>query len=102
MRIEPQRNPRGWRRSWENPACCLHSSSPGYMGVLVGDVDSDTATKFKLKDTHGAVITLIDHDAPAAQAGIHVNDVVLQVNGQAWKAPNNSRAAARRFRRAAR
>jgi S1-C subfamily serine protease len=30
----------------------------------------------------GAVVTLIDHDAPAAQAGIRVNDVVLQVNGQ--------------------
>jgi serine protease Do len=37
----------------------------------------------KLKDVRGAVVTLIDHDAPAAQAGIRVNDVVLQVNGQA-------------------
>ncbi|HEY6489809.1 MAG: PDZ domain-containing protein [Terracidiphilus sp.] len=68
---------------WDEPSLILHSSAPGYMGVLVSDVDSDTATKLKLKDTHGAVITLIDHDAPAAQAGIHVNDVVVQVNGQA-------------------
>ena len=53
------------------------------MGVLVGDVDSDSAPKLKLKEVRGAVITLIDHDAPAAQAGLRVNDVVLEVNGQA-------------------
>ena len=61
----------------------LHSSSQGYLGVLVGDVDNDSATKLKLKDVRGALITLIDHDAPAAQAGLRVNDVVLEVNGQA-------------------
>ena len=66
----------------EEPSPILHSSSQGYLGVLVGDVDSDSAAKLKLKDVRGAVITLIDHDAPAAQAGIRINDVVVQVNGQ--------------------
>ena len=61
----------------------LHSGAQGYLGVLVGDVDSDSAPKLKLKETRGALITLIDHDAPAAQAGLRVNDVVLEVNGQA-------------------
>ncbi len=60
----------------------LHSSSPGYLGVLVGDVDSDSASKLKLKDVKGAVITLIDHDAPAAQVGLRVNDVLLELDGQ--------------------
>ncbi len=60
----------------------LHSSSQGYLGVLVGDVDNDSAPKLKLKDVRGAVITLIDHDAPAAQVGLRVNDVVLEMNGQ--------------------
>lgn len=60
----------------------LHSSSQGYLGVLVGDVDNESANKLKLKDVHGAVITLIDHDAPAAQVGLRVNDVLLEVNGQ--------------------
>jgi len=67
----------------EEPSPLLHSGAPqGYMGVLVGDIDSETAAKQRLKDTHGAIVTLIDHDAPAAQAGIRVNDVVLQVNGE--------------------
>ncbi len=60
----------------------LHSSSQGYLGVLVGDVDADSAQKLKLKEVRGAVITLIDHDAPAGQKGLRVNDVVLKVNGQ--------------------
>jgi serine protease Do len=59
------------------------ASSQGYLGVLVGDVDADSAAKLKLKDVRGAVITLIDHDAPAGQVGLKVNDVVLELNGQA-------------------
>jgi membrane-associated protease RseP (regulator of RpoE activity) len=60
----------------------LHSTAQGYLGVLVGDVDNDSANKLKLKEVRGAVITLIDHDAPAGQIGLHVNDVVLEMNGQ--------------------
>jgi serine protease Do len=72
----------GLAQMMDEPNAILRSSSQGYMGVLVGDVDSDSAAKLKLKEVRGALITLIDHDAPAAQAGIRVNDVVVQVNGQ--------------------
>ncbi len=72
----------GLAQLMEEPSPILHSSSQGYMGVLVGDVDSDSAAKLKLKEVRGAVVTLIDHDAPAAQSGVRVNDVVLQINGQ--------------------
>ncbi|MGD0891773.1 MAG: PDZ domain-containing protein [Terracidiphilus sp.] len=61
----------------------LHSSaSQGYLGVDFVDVDQDKAQALKLKEVRGAVITLIDHDAPAGQAGMRVNDVVIQLNGQ--------------------
>ena len=59
----------------------LSSSSQGYLGVLVGDVDAESAARLKLKDTRGAIITLIDHDAPAGEI-LKVNDVVLEFNGQ--------------------
>jgi serine protease Do len=59
-----------------------HTAVPGYLGVDVTDVDADKAQALKLKDVHGAVITLIDHDAPAGQVGLKVNDVVLSVDGQ--------------------
>jgi serine protease Do len=71
-----------WQILEEPVPLLLHSSSQGYLGVLVGDVDNDSANKLKLKDVHGAMITLIDHDAPAAQVGLRVNDVLLEVNGQ--------------------
>jgi S1-C subfamily serine protease len=62
----------------------LHSaaSSQGYLGVDLADVDQDKAQTLKLKEVRGAIITLIDHDAPAGQIGLKVNDVVLQLNGQ--------------------
>ena len=60
----------------------LHSGAQGYLGAYVEDVDGDKAQALKLKEVRGAVITLIDHDAPAGQIGLRVNDVVLQLNGQ--------------------
>ena len=58
------------------------STSQGYLGVDVTDVEQDKAQALKLKEVRGAVITLIDHDAPAGQIGLKVNDVVIQLNGQ--------------------
>jgi len=60
----------------------LHSGSQGYLGVDVTDVDQEKAQALKLKEVRGAMITLIDHDAPAGQIGLKVNDVVLALNGQ--------------------
>jgi membrane-associated protease RseP (regulator of RpoE activity) len=67
----------------EGSPLLLHSStSQGYLGVDLADVDQDKAQSLKLKEVRGAVITLIDHDAPAGQIGLKVNDVVIQINGQ--------------------
>jgi serine protease Do len=68
--------------SQESSPLLLHSSSQGYLGVDLGDIDADKAQALKLKEVRGAVITLIDHDAPAGQIGLKVNDVVLSLNGQ--------------------
>jgi membrane-associated protease RseP (regulator of RpoE activity) len=65
-----------------SPLLGRSSSSQGYLGVDLADLDQEKAQALKLKDVHGAVITLIDHDAPAGQIGLKVNDVVLQLNGQ--------------------
>jgi serine protease Do len=61
-----------------------HAAAPaqGYLGIGFADIDASKQQELKLKDTRGAVITLIDHDAPAGQAGLRVNDVILQLNGQ--------------------
>ena len=60
----------------------LRSGSQGYLGVNLADVDQEKAHELKLKEVRGAIITLIDHDAPAGHIGLHINDVVLKLNGQ--------------------
>ncbi|MFY9854254.1 MAG: PDZ domain-containing protein, partial [Terracidiphilus sp.] len=60
----------------------LHSNSQGYLGVNLADVDQQKAQALKLKEVRGAIITQIDHDAPAGKIGLKVNDVVLKLNGQ--------------------
>jgi serine protease Do len=65
-----------------SPLLSHSSTSQGYLGVDLADVDQDKAQSLKLKEVRGAVITLIDHDAPAGQIGLKVNDVVIQINGQ--------------------
>lgn len=73
---------RGIVQLLEGRSPLLHSSTQGYLGVDLADVDQEKVQTLKLKEVRGAVITLIDHDAPAGQAGLKVNDVVLQLNGQ--------------------
>jgi membrane-associated protease RseP (regulator of RpoE activity) len=60
----------------------LRAGSQGYLGVDLADVDQEKAQALKLKEVRGAIVTLVDHDAPAGQIGLKVNDVVLQLNGQ--------------------
>jgi serine protease Do len=62
-----------------------HTDSQGYLGVLVEDVNNESFTRLRLTEKRGAVITLIDHDAPAGQMGLKVDDVILAVNGQKVK-----------------
>ncbi|MGA2833531.1 MAG: PDZ domain-containing protein [Terracidiphilus sp.] len=60
----------------------LHSNSQGYLGVYLADVDQQSVQTLKLKEVRGAIITMVDHDAPAGKIGLKVSDVVLQLNGQ--------------------
>jgi serine protease Do len=53
----------------------------GYLGVDIADVSADRLGELKLKEEHGAEITMVDQDAPAGKAGLHEHDVILSVNG---------------------
>jgi membrane-associated protease RseP (regulator of RpoE activity) len=71
------------------------AGTPGYLGVDVADVDAERAQALRLKEVRGAVITLIDHDAPAGQIGLKVNDVVLAIDGQNIEGAEQLRRALR-------
>ncbi|MFP5211600.1 MAG: PDZ domain-containing protein [Acidobacteriota bacterium] len=65
-----------------DPLPLLHSSAQGYLGVGLADVDKEKAQELKLHEVRGALVTVIDHDAPAGKVGLCVNDVVLALDGK--------------------
>jgi S1-C subfamily serine protease len=65
-----------------NARLVLASASQGYLGVNVRDVDPARAQKEKLAISAGAEVISLDHDAPAAKAGVHTGDVIQAINGQ--------------------
>ena len=54
----------------------------GYLGVMIQDVTPALAQEFKLKDTHGALVTEVEPDGPAAKAGLKNGDVIIDLNGK--------------------
>src|SRR5580658_6293828 len=51
-----------------------------YLGVDIADVSPERLGELKLKEEHGAEITMVDQDAPAGKAGLHEHDVILSLN----------------------
>jgi S1-C subfamily serine protease len=66
----------------EGSPLLLHTASQGYLGVYLGDVDQERAQALHLPSAQGAEITLLDHDAPAAKMGLHIHDVIVEMNGE--------------------
>ena len=56
-------------------------SGSSYLGVDIADVTAERLSALKLKEEHGAEITMVDQDAPAGKAGLREHDVIESVNG---------------------
>ena len=59
----------------------------GYLGVTLDSVKSEFARVYSLPDARGAIIADIQEErdgepTPAVKAGLHVNDIVVEFNGQ--------------------
>jgi serine protease Do len=53
----------------------------GWLGVKIQNVDEDTAASIGLSEPHGALVSEVTPNGPAAQSGIKAQDAILQVNG---------------------
>jgi membrane-associated protease RseP (regulator of RpoE activity) len=58
-------------------------SGSSYLGVDIADVSPERLGELKLKEEHGAEVTMVDRDAPAGKAGVHEHDVIVSLNGTA-------------------
>ncbi|MBZ5568152.1 MAG: Do family serine endopeptidase [Acidobacteriia bacterium] len=56
--------------------------SHGYMGIGISDVTPDNARFFQRSQATGAVVTQVEPDMPAAQAGLRIGDVITEVDSQ--------------------
>lgn len=54
-----------------------------YLGVDIDDVSPERLGELKLKEEHGAEVTMVDQDAPAGKAGLHEHDVIVSLNSTA-------------------
>ena len=56
--------------------------SRGYMGVLLTDVTPALQRSLGLSATHGVLVQDVTNGSPAARAGLHPYDVILEVEGR--------------------
>lgn len=54
--------------------------SRGWLGVKIQNIDKDLAGSLGLKEPKGAIISEVMSDGPAADAGLKVEDAILQVD----------------------
>ena len=55
---------------------------PGWTGLHLQDLTSDLARTFGHPDMTGAIVTRVDANSPAAQAGLQSGDIIMGLNGQ--------------------
>src|ERR1019366_2787052 len=79
--------------NWDWSYGAEEGGGSSYLGVDIADVSPERLGELKLKEEHGAEVTMVDQDAPAGKAGLHEHDVIVSLNG----APVESAAQLRRM-----
>jgi serine protease Do len=69
-------------RTATNRLFVTRKAESSYLGIGVAEIDSERAKALNLKEVRGVEVKSVDHDSPAAKAGLKESDVVLEYNGQ--------------------
>src|SRR5271166_6318174 len=69
-------------RSATNRSVVIRKTGNSYLGIGVAEIDAERAKALNLKEVHGVEVKSVDHDSPAAKAGLKEADVVVEYNGQ--------------------
>jgi len=60
----------------------MSTQRPGYLGAGVVEVTPDRAKALKLASAAGVEVKRVDDNSAAAKAGLKVDDVIIEINGQ--------------------
>jgi serine protease Do len=66
-----------------NPPRRVTLPNSSFLGVDLGELTRDDATRLKLRDERGALITRVVSETSAAKAGLQKDDVIAKWNGEA-------------------
>lgn len=55
------------------------------LGLSLITLDNEAARRYQTKEKSGVIITDVEYSSPAAQAGLRIGDVIVQVNRKAIK-----------------
>jgi serine protease Do len=53
-----------------------------YLGVRLQDVDAEETSRLNLPEEKGALVTRVEDDSPAAEAGLKTDDVIVRYHGE--------------------
>lgn len=53
----------------------------GWLGVAIQDVDENLAKSFNLEKAHGILVSEVQKDSPAEEAGLKQGDIIVELNG---------------------
>ncbi|MCB1119079.1 MAG: Do family serine endopeptidase [Chlamydiia bacterium] len=57
----------------------------GYLGVYPQEINGDLASAFELMTTEGVLVSQVEKDSPADQAGLKQGDVIRKIDGKEIK-----------------
>ncbi len=57
----------------------------GWLGVIIQDIDRNLAESFGLKRPHGALLSQVLPDGPAAKGGLQAGDIITRFDGREIK-----------------
>jgi len=69
-------------RAASNRSIFIRKAGGSYLGIGVAEIDAERAKALNLKEVRGVEVKSVDHDSPAAKAGLKESDVVLEYNGE--------------------
>ena len=77
----------------ETAELAMREGSPGAFGLRVQNLTSDLAEQLGVDEPHGVVVTAVEADSPAQEAGLRRGDVILEVDRSEVKNMDDLRGA---------